>query len=182
MPKHALREYRRKRDFTRTPEPEGRRAKGGRTLRFVIQKHRARTLHYDFRLELDGVLKSWAVPRGPSRRPADKRLAVRTEDHPLSYADFEGTIPAGEYGAGTVAIWDRGTWEPLGDPDAGLRHGKLEFVLHGRRLTGAWVLIRLRHDKKKRRRENWLLIKERAKTPTAKGKTARRPTAKSRRS
>ncbi len=156
-----LSEYRRKRDFARTPEPAaggGRRklVPGGR--QYVIQKHAARRLHFDFRLELDGVLKSWAVTRGPSLDPGDKRLAVRTEDHPLDYGDFEGTIPEGEYGGGAVMVWDRGQWEPLGDPRKDLDEGKLKFRLKGARLQGAWALIRMRTREKK---ENWLLIKER---------------------
>ena len=128
-----------------------------RKLSYLIQKHDATRLHYDFRLELDGVLLSWAVTKGPSLNPADKRLAVRTEDHPLSYGTFEGTIPQGEYGGGTVMMWDEGTWEPKGDPRAGLEKGHLSFVLHGERLKGGWGLIRMRGDGK---RENWLLVKE----------------------
>ena len=125
-----LEEYRRKRDFRRTPEPAGNAtvAPGGS---FVIQRHAARRLHYDFRLEMDGVLKSWAVPRGPSLDPAEKRLAVHVEDHPLDYASFEGTIPAGEYGAGNVLLWDRGEWTPVGDAAEGYRRGKLKFQLAG---------------------------------------------------
>src|SRR3981081_1684783 len=114
-------------------------------------------LHYDFRLELDGVLLSWAVTKGPSLNPSDKRLAVRTEDHPLSYGTFEGTIPKGQYGGGAVMLWDRGSWEPKGDPHAGLKKGHLAFTLHGERLKGGWDLVRMRGDGK---RENWLLIKE----------------------
>ena len=128
-----------------------------RRLSYLVQKHDATRLHYDFRLELDGVLLSWAVTKGPSLNPADKRLAVRTEDHPLSYGTFEGTIPQGEYGGGTVMMWDEGTWEPKGDPRAGLEKGHLSFVLHGERLKGGWGLIRMRGDGK---RENWLLVKE----------------------
>lgn len=154
----ALDTYRRKRDFARTPEPAGDvKVDGGRS--FVVQKHAARRLHYDFRLELDGVLKSWAVTKGPSLDPADKRLAVRTEDHPVDYGRFEGTIPAGEYGGGTVMLWDRGTWEPLHDPYEGLRQGQLHFRLRGQRLKGGWTLVRMR-SKAKEKRENWLLIKE----------------------
>ncbi len=130
-------------------------AAGG--LSYLIQKHDATRLHYDFRLELDGVLLSWAVTKGPSLNPADKRLAVRTEDHPLSYGSFEGIIPQGQYGGGTVMLWDRGTWEPKGDPHAGLAKGHLSFELHGDRLRGGWDLIRMHGDGK---RENWLLIKE----------------------
>ena len=154
----ALEEYSRKRDFKKTPEPPPGRIKASqKELSYLIQKHDATRLHYDFRLELDGVLLSWAVTKGPSLNPADKRLAVRTEDHPLSYGTFEGTIPQGEYGGGTVMMWDEGTWEPKGDPRAGLEKGHLSFVLHGERLKGGWGLIRMRGDGK---RENWLLVKE----------------------
>ena len=155
----ALAAYRRKRDFSATAEPRGRpaRAHGNR---FIVQKHDATRLHYDFRLELDGVLKSWAVTRGPSLDPADKRLAVRTEDHPLDYADFEGTIAKGNYGAGTVLLWDRGTWEPIDEPRQGLEHGKLSFRLNGEKLRGEWTLVRMHGARRgDRGRENWLLIK-----------------------
>ena len=152
--------YRAKRNFSRTPEPPDAPGMAGSQLRYVIQRHAARRLHYDFRLELDGVLKSWAVPKGPSPNPADKRLAVHVEDHPLAYGDFEGTIPAGEYGAGTVLLWDQGWWEPVGDPRAGYRRGKLEFVLHGQRLKGHWALVRM-HGRAGDDTDNWLLIKER---------------------
>jgi bifunctional non-homologous end joining protein LigD len=130
-PSHdALTTYQKKRNFGSTPEPKGRVArKRGRS--FVIQKHDASRLHFDFRLELDGVLKSWAVTKGPSLDPSDKRLAVRVEDHPLDYGDFEGTIPQGQYGGGTVMLWDKGEWEPEGDPHEGLRKGKLNFTLKG---------------------------------------------------
>src|SRR5713226_3956545 len=135
----ALEQYQQKRDFRRTPEPAGaapRRKKAGATLSFVIQKHAATRLHYDFRLELDGVLKSWAVPRGPSLDPGEKRLAVHVEDHPIEYGGFEGVIPKGQYGGGTVLIWDRGTWEPIASdaaPDAGAAYkkGHIKFQLHG---------------------------------------------------
>ena len=156
----SLERYRQKRDFRKTSEPRGgkaRRAKQG--LRFVVQKHAARTLHYDFRLELSGVLKSWAVPKGPSLDPADKRLAVEVEDHPLEYGDFEGTIPEHEYGAGTVEIWDRGTWTPDGDAQSALRAGRLTFALSGKRLSGRWALIRMKRVDKGH--QPWLLIKER---------------------
>jgi bifunctional non-homologous end joining protein LigD len=154
----ALEEYSRKRDFAKTPEPRPGRVKSReRKPSYLIQKHDATRLHYDFRLELDGVLLSWAVTKGPSLDPADKRLAVRTEDHPLSYGSFEGTIPEGEYGGGPVMLWDTGWWEPEGDPRAGLKKGHLGFILHGDRLKGRWNLIRMRTDGKK---ENWLLIKE----------------------
>src|SRR4029434_8229690 len=138
------REYRRKRDFSVTPEPSGRAAPRGTGRSFVVQKHAASRLHYDFRLELDGVLKSWAVPRGPSLDPGEKRLAMRTEDHPVEYGSFEGVIPEGEYGGGTVLLWDRGTWEPMGDPHQGLAKGKLDFVLRGKKLRGRWTLIKIR--------------------------------------
>jgi bifunctional non-homologous end joining protein LigD len=156
----SLDEYRAKRDFSKTPEPPPeRKAKAGNS--FVIQKHAARRTHFDFRLEHDGVLKSWAVTKGPSLDPAEKRLAVRTEDHPLEYGGFEGVIPKGEYGGGPVMIWDRGTWEPIGDPDQGLAKGDLKFKLHGDRLKGDWVLVRMKPRKEDRGRENWLLIKKR---------------------
>jgi bifunctional non-homologous end joining protein LigD len=158
--KSNLTAYRAKRDFTRTSEPRGDRRIGpGR--RFVVQKHAARSLHYDFRLEHDGVFMSFAVTRGPSLDPGEKRLAVRVEDHPLEYGGFEGTIPAGEYGGGTVMLWDRGTWTPIDDPEEGLRQGKLSFRLDGERLKGEWTLVRMqgRRARGDRARENWLLIK-----------------------
>jgi bifunctional non-homologous end joining protein LigD len=152
--------YRSKRDFKITSEPKGGgRRRAGRAPIFVVQKHDARRLHWDFRLEHDGVLWSWAVPKGPSADPADKRLAVHVEDHPLDYADFQGTIPEGQYGAGTVETWDRGTWEPLGDPARSLADGELKFILHGQRLNGGYVLVRLK-PRPKERADNWLLIKE----------------------
>jgi bifunctional non-homologous end joining protein LigD len=154
----SLDRYRAKRDFDATPEPVGTPRASGKTLAFFIQRHHARALHYDFRIELDGVLKSWAVPKGPSLDPADKRLAVRVEDHPLEYGRFEGTIPSHQYGAGEVVLWDRGNWTPDGDPAAGLRKGHLTFALDGQKLQGRWALVRMgRADPKK---ENWLLIKE----------------------
>jgi bifunctional non-homologous end joining protein LigD len=156
--------YRRKRDFTRTAEPSGTLpVKSSKQLRFVIQKHAARRLHYDLRLELDGVFKSWAVTRGPSLTLQDKRLAVEVEDHPLDYGDFEGTIPKGEYGGGTVQLWDRGHWQPIGDKSAEeqLRKGELKFVLVGERLQGSWVLVRMKGDRYGGKRTNWLLIKHR---------------------
>src|SRR6201999_1778729 len=132
----------------------------GQRLRFVVQKHDATRLHYDFRLELDGVFKSWAVTRGPSLNPHDKRLAVEVEDHPLDYGDFEGTIPKGEYGGGTVQIWDRGYWSPEGmNPEEGFASGDLKFTLHGKRLHGSWVLVRMKRDRTGGKRTNWLLIK-----------------------
>ena len=161
-----LEEYHRKRDFDTTPEPAGTdepeaAADGaGSPLSFVVHKHAARRLHYDVRLELDGVLMSWAVPKGPSLDPADKRLAVHVEDHPLEYGTFEGVIPAGEYGAGAVIVWDRGMWRPLADPREGLAAGNLKFGLDGEKLRGAFVLVRMK-PKPGERGENWLLIKER---------------------
>lgn len=150
--------YRAKRHFGVTPEPKGATTAAPKeSLSFVIQKHAARQLHYDFRLELDGVLLSWSVPKGPSLRPGDRRLAVRTEDHPLEYADFEGIIPKGEYGGGTVIVWDRGTWTPDGDARAGMRKGKLTFTLQGEKLRGRFHLARTKLDSAKR--ENWLLFK-----------------------
>jgi len=127
-----------------------------KALRFVVQKHAARRLHYDFRLELDGVLKSWAVPKQPRRD--EKRLAVHVEDHPPDYATFEGTIPAGEYGAGKVEVWDAGTWTPEGDPRRGYAEGKLSFTLKGRRLSGRWALVRMGGRARGERRDNWLLV------------------------
>ncbi len=156
----ALTTYRQKRDFAITPEPRGATAKRGDALTFVIQKHAASRLHYDFRLELDGTLKSWAVPKGPSLDPAQKRMAVHVEDHPLAYGSFEGTIPANQYGAGDVIVWDRGTWHPEGDPAAGYRAGKLKFRLDGEKLQGTWMLVRM-HGRDNERQEPWLLIKDR---------------------
>ncbi|WP_372084066.1 DNA ligase D [Tistrella mobilis] len=165
MAADPLDSYRRKRRFDRTPEPEarsGRTPEGGR-LTYAIQKHDARRLHYDLRLEWAGVLKSWAITRGPSLDPRQKRLAVRTEDHPLAYAGFEGQIPAGQYGAGEVVLWDRGHWEPVGDAEDGLAAGRLDFILHGERLHGRFVLVRMKPAAKAGRApekaENWLLIK-----------------------
>jgi bifunctional non-homologous end joining protein LigD len=158
--KNRLREYEAKRDFSKTPEPKGGRAKSARKLKYVVQKHAARQLHFDFRLEWNGVLMSWAVPKGPSEDPQDKRLAVHVEDHPIEYGAFEGTIPKGEYGGGTVMLWDRGWWAPHGDVDEGMQKGKLSFTLHGKRLAGDWALVRLRRRNKKDK-DNWLLIKER---------------------
>ncbi|MBP0437397.1 DNA ligase D [Tianweitania sediminis] len=155
----ALEEYKRKRDFTRTAEPRGRVSKAKLTANsFCIQKHDATRLHYDLRLELDGVLKSWAVTRGPSLDTDEKRLAVQTEDHPLDYGDFEGTIPKGEYGGGTVLLWDRGTWSPVHDAHKGLAKGHLEFELDGEKLQGRWHLVRMPR-RRGEKRDNWLLIK-----------------------
>jgi bifunctional non-homologous end joining protein LigD len=153
--------YRQKRDFEKTPEPSGKSAVApSQQRRFVIQKHDATRLHYDLRLEFDGVFKSWAVTRGPSLDPHDKRLAVEVEDHPLDYGDFEGTIPEGQYGGGTVMLWDRGTWES-DDPERGFKKGDLKFTLHGDKLHGSWVLVRMRNDRTGGKRTNWLLIKHR---------------------
>ena len=156
----ALQEYQRKRSFERTPEPRGAAVRGrkGKALSFVVQLHHARRRHYDFRLELDGVLRSWAVPKGPSYRPEDKRLAVEVEDHPLSYGSFEGEIPKGNYGAGHVAIFDRGTWTPEGDPREGIEKGKLVFSLQGEKLRGRWELVRTR--KVESGKPQWLLFKK----------------------
>ena len=157
----ALDEYNRKRDFAATPEPGGEAKPTGKrgqrhALQYCIQKHDATRLHYDFRLELDGTLKSWAVPKGPSLDPKSRRLAVHVEDHPLDYATFEGTIPAGHYGAGDVIVWDRGVWIPQGDPEEGYRKGKLKFALEGEKLSGTWNLVRTRMEGGK---EQWFLIK-----------------------
>jgi bifunctional non-homologous end joining protein LigD len=156
----ALEEYRRKRDFSKTPEPGGAQAKAGPSgFGYVIQKHAARQLHYDFRLELDGVLLSWAVPRGPSVDPADRRLAVHVEDHPVEYGDFEGVIPKGSYGGGTVMLWDRGWWEPEEDPRKGMEKGHLQFTLHGEKLGGSWHLVRAQRQREPQRADEWFLIK-----------------------
>jgi bifunctional non-homologous end joining protein LigD len=160
----SLSKYRAKRDFSKTSEPSGEDAvPATKRLRYVIQKHEASRLHYDFRLELDGVFKSWAVTRGPSLDPQDKRLAVEVEDHPLEYGDFEGTIPAGQYGGGTVQLWDRGFWAPEESttPQAALKAGNLKFELDGERLHGSWVLVRMKKDRSGGKRINWLLIKHR---------------------
>jgi bifunctional non-homologous end joining protein LigD len=149
--------YRAKRDFTKTSEPAGKTTRR-RGASFVVQKHDASRLHYDFRLELDGVLKSWAVAKGPSLVKGEKRLAVHVEDHPLDYGDFEGTIPDGQYGGGTVMLWDRGTWEPEGDPHEGYEKGRLTFRLEGEKLNGTWHLVRMA-KRPRERQESWLLIK-----------------------
>jgi bifunctional non-homologous end joining protein LigD len=155
-----LQKYRAKRDFEKTAEPAGARKQAHKGRSYLIQKHAATRLHYDFRLEHNGVLLSWACPKGPSLNPEDKRLAVHVEDHPLEYGSFEGTIPKGEYGGGTVMLWDRGSWEPHGDVDEALKKGKLAFTLNGERLKGNWALIRLRGRPGDRGKDNWLLIKE----------------------
>jgi bifunctional non-homologous end joining protein LigD len=158
--RRSLAKYRAKRDFAKTAEPSGDKGRKSGTHRYLIQKHAASRLHYDFRLELGGVLKSWAVTRGPSLNPVDKRLAVHVEDHPLDYGSFEGTIPQGQYGGGTVMLWDRGTWEPAGDAERDLARGNLIFTLHGKRLKGRWHLVRLRGRRSgDAKRDNWLLIK-----------------------
>ncbi|HEU4515850.1 MAG TPA: DNA ligase D [Steroidobacteraceae bacterium] len=165
MARKKLARYRDKRNFRRTAEPSGRgeRTRPSEILRFVVQKHAARRLHYDLRLELDGVFRSWAVTKGPSLDPRTRRLAVEVEDHPLDYGDFEGTIPRGEYGGGTVQLWDRGFWSPLPgeSPKAALKAGNLKFLLAGERLKGEWVLVRLKRDRESGKRTNWLLIKHR---------------------
>ncbi|WP_412066239.1 DNA ligase D [Rhizobium sp. SYY.PMSO] len=162
MTADKLSTYKKKRDFKQTQEPSGStEVKPSNRLRFIIQKHDATRLHYDLRLELDGVFKSWAVTKGPSLDPGDKRLAVEVEDHPLDYGDFEGTIPKGQYGGGTVMLWDRGYWEPEGSksPEEALKKGDFKFVLHGKRLHGSFVLVRMRHNRDGGKRTNWLLIK-----------------------
>lgn len=155
----SLEKYWKKRDFDQTPEPQGSEGHSGPRLGYVIHKHDASRLHYDFRLELEGTLKSWAVPKGPSLDPAEKRLAVQVEDHPLDYGTFEGTIPPKQYGAGTVMLWDYGWWTPQGDPAAGWRKGRLKFRLDGKKLHGHWTLVRMK-GRAEERQENWLLIKE----------------------
>lgn len=149
----SLKIYNQKRNFSKTAEPVGKKSSSDKKRRFVVQHHAARRDHYDFRLELSGTMKSWAVPKGPSYNTKDKRLAVMVEDHPLEYRNFEGTIPKGEYGGGTVMIWDEGYWEPLDTPKKGLKDGSLKFILHGHRLRGKWTLVHFKED-------NWLLIKE----------------------
>jgi DNA ligase D-like protein (predicted 3'-phosphoesterase) len=158
MPAERLREYRRKRDFSKTSEPRGRGGRRGRAPRFVVQEHAARSHHYDFRLEVDGVLKSWAIPKGPSTNPKEKRFATATEDHPLDYIDFEGTIPKGEYGGGSVIVWDTGTYQNVtGDGDTpiteGFEKGHVTVLLEGQKLRGTWALTRFRGN------DQWLLVK-----------------------
>jgi bifunctional non-homologous end joining protein LigD len=157
----SLAPYARKRDFERTPEPKGSRQPQGKALRFVVQKHQASRLHYDFRLEADGVLKSWAVPKGPTLNPADRRLAMQVEDHPLEYRDFEGVIPPGNYGAGQVIVWDRGTYRLAEgvDPAAEIGRGAIKFILRGKKLSGMFTLV---HMRPRDGSENaWLMIKDR---------------------
>ncbi len=174
----ALKEYRAKRRFDVTAEPAGKEkaaAKRRKALIFVVQKHRATALHYDFRLEWKGVLLSWAVPKGPSLDPADKRLAMEVEDHPIEYAKFEGIIPEGEYGGGTVMIWDNGTWTPESpDVDAALKKGDLKFFLNGKKLRGSWVIVRTR-GRYQGGRNSWLLIKHRDEFATTKQITEEEP-------
>jgi bifunctional non-homologous end joining protein LigD len=156
-----LQRYREKRDFERTPEPAGGTGNGDGRRRFVVQRHRARRLHYDFRLEIDGVLVSWAVPKGLTLDPRQRHLAVHVEDHPLDYADFEGVIPRGEYGGGDVIVWDRGTWElhAAADPTTALDEGELHLELFGEKLRGRFVLVRT--DRSDGGRENWLVLHKR---------------------
>jgi len=158
-----LETYYAKRDFSKTPEPRGKvHANAGGRLSYIIQKHAATRLHYDFRLELDGVMLSWAVPKGPSLDPADKRLAMHTEDHPMEYSEFEGVIPKGQYGGGTVLLWDRGVWEPIGDARAGYAKGHLRFRLDGEKLKGEWNLVRIHGSSKYGKDDEgkaWLLMK-----------------------
>ena len=165
-----LAEYNRKRRFDITPEPAGKLSKAKQpVLEFVIQKHRASRLHYDFRLQHDGVMLSWAVPKGPSLDPTVKRFAMQTEDHPIEYNQFEGVIPEGQYGGGTVMIWDRGTWQPeVDDVEAALQKGDLKFTLHGKKLHGSWVLVRMRS-------RQWLLIKHRDRFAAGADITAAKP-------
>ena len=174
-----LADYRKKRNFKVTPEPAGSAAaakKKSASRIYVIQKHRASRLHYDFRLELNGTLLSWAVPKGPSTDPAVKRLAMQVEDHPLEYADFEGVIPEGEYGGGTVMLWDRGTWEPeLPDPAEALKKGDFKFTLYGKKLKGSWVLVRTRGFGSKPSTTSWLLIKHRDKFASKRDVTVTEP-------
>ncbi len=161
----ALTDYRKKRDFDKTPEPSGAKAgekKAAGSLQYVVQKHRATQLHYDFRLEWNGVLLSWAVPKGPSLDPSVKRLAMAVEDHPVEYGSFEGVIPEAEYGGGTVMVWDTGTWEPeQEDVEGALKKGDLKFKLHGKKLGGSWVLVRTRGFGSSSGKSSWLLIKHR---------------------
>jgi bifunctional non-homologous end joining protein LigD len=174
-----LKDYRKKRDFEITPEPEGGaevKPSSGKPLSYVIQKHQASHLHYDFRLEWDGVLLSWAVPKGPSLDPSVKRLAMQVEDHPIEYGDFEGVIPEGEYGGGTVMVWDRGSWtREVSDVKAALENGDLKFTLHGAKLKGSWVLVRTRGFGGGGGRASWLLIKHRDQFASTKDITVEEP-------
>jgi bifunctional non-homologous end joining protein LigD len=180
MAKRALGEYRRKRNFDVTPEPDGGAASSSASageLLYVIHKHQASHLHYDLRLEWGGVLLSWAVPKGPSLDPATKRMAVQVEDHPLDYGGFEGVIPEGEYGGGTVMLWDRGTWMPeVPDVDAALKKGELKFTLRGKKLRGSWVLVRTRLGYGRAfTKPQWLLIKHRDRFASTEDVTVARP-------
>jgi len=174
----SLEKYRRKRNFTVSPEPSGKIrpiAKAKQPLLYVIQKHRASQLHYDFRLELNGVLLSWAIPKGPSLDPSVKRLAMQVEDHPREYGSFEGVIPEGEYGGGTVMLWDTGTWTPETEgPESTLKKGDLKFTLHGKKLRGSWALVRTK-GYGSRADKSWLLIKHRDKFASTKDITATGP-------
>lgn len=176
----TLKEYAKKRDFDVTPEPSGKGSKGKKetSLIFVVQKHRATQLHYDFRLEWKGVLLSWAVPKGPSLDAGAKRLAMQVEDHPLDYANFEGVIPESEYGGGTVMVWDHGTWTPDAvsqDVDAALEKGDLKFTLHGKKLKGSWVLVRTRGFGSSKPGKSWLLIKHRDEYASTEDVTMEKP-------
>jgi bifunctional non-homologous end joining protein LigD len=175
----SLKEYQKKRRFDVTPEPQGGREvrpPAGNPLLYVVQKHQASHLHYDFRLEWDGVLLSWAVPKGPSLDPAVKRLAMRVEDHPIDYAGFEGIIPEDEYGGGTVMVWDRGTWTPeVADVKVALEKGDLKFTLNGAKLKGSWVLVRTRGFADGGKRASWLLIKHRDRVASTKDITLEQP-------
>jgi len=177
----SLDEYRKKRDFKVTPEPSGESAaakKPHSALIYVIQKHRATQLHYDFRLEWNGTLLSWAVPKGPSLDPAVKRLAMQVEDHPVEYANFEGVIPQDAYGGGTVMVWDTGTWEQeVPDVDEALRKGDLKFILHGKKLQGSWVLVRTRGFGSSKGKSSWLLIKHRDQFASEREVTLDEPTS-----
>ncbi len=172
-------EYRKKRNFGVTPEPRGAshaQEKGNESLIYALQKHMASHLHYDFRLEWRGVLLSWAVPKGPSLDPSVKRLAMQTEDHPIEYSDFEGVIPVGQYGAGTVMLWDKGTWQPeSADVDASLEAGEIKFTLHGAKLQGSWVLVHTRGLGSNPARSAWLLIKHRDQYASTKDVTQEEP-------
>jgi bifunctional non-homologous end joining protein LigD len=179
MTKSTLKEYQNKRNFAVTPEPSGSSKAGPATksnLLYVIQKHQASHLHYDFRLEWRGVLLSWAVPKGPSLDPSVKRLATQVEDHPIDYGGFEGIIPEGEYGGGTVMLWDRGAWTPeIPDVDAALREGNLKFSLTGKKLRGSWVLVRTKSGFGGSKRSGWLLIKHRDRFASSEDVVAKQP-------
>ena len=175
----SLKKYRNKRNFDVTTEPSGaerKRTSAKKALAYVIQKHQASQLHYDFRLEWNGVLLSWAIPKGPSFDPSVKRLAAQVEDHPLEYGSFEGVIPEGEYGGGTVMVWDKGTWTPEDpDVDAALRKGELKFKLNGKKLKGSWVLVRTKGGFGGSRKPQWLLIKHRDQYASAEDVLATKP-------